>query len=156
MPTRIARLLLPLGLALLLTACSSAPRVSAPVDPDHPVRFALLQQYAHWEGTPYRYGGNSRRGVDCSGFIQQVYRGFADRHLPRTTRQQAELGRAVSWSELEPGDLVFFKTGFKQRHAGIYLGNGEFMHASTSRGVILSRLDNPYWADAWWMARRLP
>ena len=156
MPTRIARLLLPLGLALLLTACSSAPRVSAPVDPDHPVRFALLQQYAHWEGTPYRYGGNSRRGVDCSGFIQQVYRGFAGRHLPRTTRQQAELGRAVSWSELEPGDLVFFKTGFKQRHAGIYLGNGEFMHASTSKGVILSRLDNPYWADAWWMARRLP
>ena len=144
-------LLLVLGLA----GCSSRPQMPPSISFDHPVRQALLAEYSDWEGTPYRFGGNSYSGVDCSGFIQQVYVGLNQHQLPRTTAEQARLGYKVDRDDLLPGDLVFFKTGFKQRHAGIYLGNGEFMHASTRRGVSVSRLDNPYWMDVWWMARRL-
>ena len=150
------RLLWLLLATLMLSACSSAPPAPRMVASDHPVRVQLLQHYSEWAGTPYRLGGGSLDGVDCSGFIQQVYFRFDDRQLPRTTAQQARLGQRISRTELQPADLVFFKTGFKQRHAGIYLGNGEFMHASSSRGVMISRLDNPYWRDSWWMGRRLP
>lgn len=150
------RLLWLLVATLMLSACSSTPPAPRTVASDHPVRVQLLQHYSEWAGTPYRLGGGSLDGVDCSGFIQQVYFRFDDRQLPRTTAQQARLGQRVSRTELQPADLVFFKTGFKQRHAGIYLGNGEFMHASSSRGVMISRLDNPYWHESWWMGRRLP
>ncbi|MDH3218739.1 MAG: C40 family peptidase, partial [Gammaproteobacteria bacterium] len=60
----------------------------------------------------------------------------------------------VSPRQIQPGDLVFFKTGWKKNHVGIYLRNGKFMHASSSRGVMISEIQNPYWSDAFWMARR--
>ncbi len=143
-------------LSLALGGCSTSPSQPANISFDHPVRQSLLVHYADWAGTPYRFGGVSRSGVDCSGFIQQVYLQADQRQLPRSTADQSRLGMHVPKHELQPGDLVFFKTGFKQRHAGIYLGNSEFMHASTSRGVMISRLTNPYWSEVWWMARRLP
>ncbi|WP_010322617.1 C40 family peptidase [Marinobacterium stanieri] len=143
-------------LSLALGGCSTQPSQPASISFDHPVRQSLLGHYAEWAGTPYRFGGVSRNGVDCSGFIQQVYLQADQRQLPRSTADQSRLGMHVPKHELQPGDLVFFKTGFKQRHAGIYLGNSEFMHASTSRGVMISRLTNPYWSEVWWMARRLP
>jgi cell wall-associated NlpC family hydrolase len=140
---------------LLLVGCAGSPPVYEQQHAGDPVRNRLLLAYAHWQGTPYRLGGNDRSGVDCSGFIQQVFLQLEGPYLPRTTEQQARQGDKVAAHRLQPADLVFFKTGWKQRHAGIYLGNGEFMHASTSRGVMISRLDNPYWQDSWWMARRL-
>ncbi|MBV0932601.1 C40 family peptidase [Marinobacterium weihaiense] len=150
------RALLLLGLMLLAGCSSTSSTRYAPAAVDDPVRNRLLISYSQWAGTPYRYGGDDRRGVDCSGFIQQVYRQLDGRQLPRTTEAQARLGDRVARDRLRPADLVFFRTGWKQRHAGIYLGGGEFMHASTSRGVMISRLDNPYWEGSWWMARRLP
>jgi cell wall-associated NlpC family hydrolase len=142
-------------MAVLLAGCSSGPRYSqAPAELQHPQRLQLLDHYSQWAGTPYRYGGQDRSGVDCSGFIQRVYADLDGTRLPRTTEQQARIGSLVKRHQLQPADLVFFKTGWKQRHAGIYIGNGEFIHASTSRGVMISRLDNPYWDDSWWMARR--
>lgn len=152
----LPRLLPGLLAGLLLSGCAGSPPVLTQVDHKDPVRNRLLLAYAGWQGTPYRFGGDDRRGVDCSGFIQQVFLQLDGRRLPRTTEQQAQQGETVPLHRLQPADLVFFKTGWKQRHAGIYLGNGEFMHASTSSGVMVSRLDNPYWQDAWWMARRLP
>ncbi|GAA0694854.1 NlpC/P60 family protein [Marinobacterium maritimum] len=140
---------------LMLAGCASPPPVIEQSHSRDPLRNRLLQTYAEWEGTPYRYGGDNREGVDCSGFIQQVFLQLDGRQLPRTTERQALQGSEIAAHHLQPADLIFFKTGWKQRHAGIYLGNGEFMHASTSRGVMISRLDNPYWQDAWWMARRL-
>jgi len=140
---------------LLLSGCSSGPRYSqAPTDLSHPQRQLLLEHYRQWAGTPYRLGGMDQSGVDCSGFIQRIYADLGGTSLPRTTEQQARTGSPVKRHQLQPADLVFFKTGWKQRHAGIYIGNGEFIHASTSRGVMISRLDNPYWDDAWWMGRR--
>ena len=72
-----------------------------------------------------------------------------------STELLAQTGNQVSPRQMQPGDLVFFKTGLKKRHVGIYVKNGAFMHVSSSRGVMLSKLDNPYWSDAFWMARRL-
>ncbi|CDH04230.1 lipoprotein [Xenorhabdus bovienii str. oregonense] len=117
----------------------------------------LKEQLNQWHGTPYRYGGIDQRGVDCSGF---VYRTFHDRfniHLPRTTSEQTKLGTRISKEDLMPGDLVFFKTGSGESglHVGIYDINDEFIHASTSKGVIRSSLDNVYWRRVFWQARRM-
>jgi cell wall-associated NlpC family hydrolase len=75
--------------------------------------------------------------------------------LPRTTKQQVRVGSELDYSEAQIGDLVFFKTSRSVRHVGVYVGNKQFMHASTSKGVIISRLDNPYWASKFWHFRRV-
>lgn len=111
--------------------------------------------YDNWKGTPYRLGGASKRGIDCSAFVQVGYFTVYDKMLPRTTSELAKLGQSVSVSNAKEGDLIFFKTGYRLRHVGIYLGNSEFLHASTSQGVIISRLDNPYWRRAFWQVRRI-
>ena len=116
----------------------------------------VLETYFNdWVGTPYRAGGSDRRGIDCSGFVQQAYAALFGIPLPRTTKMQARSGNKISQSELKPTDLVFFRTGFFNRHVGIYRGNGHFMHVSTKRGVTLSRLHDDYWNGHFWQARRI-
>ncbi|QIJ06503.1 NlpC/P60 family protein [Shewanella chilikensis] len=115
----------------------------------------LLTMQREWHGVPYRLGGMSKRGVDCSGFVSLTYRRLSDIMLPRTVEEQRKLGFAVKKSQLKVGDLLFFKTGWSSRHVGIYIGNNEFMHASTSQGVMISSLDNSYWKQKYWQARRL-
>jgi cell wall-associated NlpC family hydrolase len=142
----------------LLSACGSAPAISTPLKirpADAPLLQSLKAHYNDWRGVRYREGGLSRKGVDCSGFVYLAYKARLNRKIPRTTELLAKTGRKIHTSQLRPGDLVFFKTGWKVRHVGIYLQKGRFMHASSSRGVMISRLDNPYWSDAFWMARRL-
>ncbi|HET6566991.1 MAG TPA: NlpC/P60 family protein [Rhodothermales bacterium] len=107
-----------------------------------------------WIGTPHRMGGTTHDGVDCSAFVQAVYQDVFDIRLPRTTVQQATVGRKISPDELRPGDLVFFHPS-RSNHVGIYLSNGEFAHASESRGVIISKFDQPYWQRSYWTARRV-
>lgn len=99
-------------------------------------------------------GGSSRNGVDCSGFVQRLYRDLFDRPIPRSTSLQVQSGRPIERAQLIPGDLVFFKPPYKVRHVGIYLGHGEFAHASTSRGVMISNLSETYWRTCYWTARR--
>lgn len=115
----------------------------------------LEAEYRLWQGTPHRLGGSSRKGVDCSGFVKAVYKNSFEMKLPRTTLAQARLGRPVKKSELQAGDLVFFKPPSYPRHVGIYLGNAEFIHASKSKGVTISRIDPDYWDRYFWTARRL-
>ncbi|WP_340616552.1 C40 family peptidase [Xenorhabdus entomophaga] len=149
--------------SLFLVGCTNPASKSTPP----PLRVALSDpimviaqlrdQLEQWHSTPYRYGGMDRRGVDCSGF---VYRTFYDRfniRLPRTTSEQTRLGTKISKDDLMPGDLVFFKTGSGESglHVGIYDTNNEFIHASTSKGVIRSSLDNVYWRRVFWQARRM-
>lgn len=116
---------------------------------------ALYRQYSEWMGTKYQPGGLSRQGVDCSGFVYLTYRSKFGINLPRTTRHQSAQGVAVSRQALRPGDLVFFKTGNGKRHVGIFVEQRRFLHASSSEGVMLSSLDNSYWSDKYWTARRI-
>ncbi|MDP5292716.1 NlpC/P60 family protein [Oceanimonas sp. CHS3-5] len=115
----------------------------------------LQQVYQRWRGVPYRFGGESEQGIDCSAFTQTLYQEAFGMSLPRSTREQVLLGREVERNELRPGDLVFFRTGRSTRHNGVYIGNGRFAHASSSVGVTISRLDNVYWRSRYWQARRV-
>ena len=106
-------------------------------------------------GVPYLWGGSTPSGFDCSGYVQYVYNAHGIK-LPRVSRDQYTVGVAVSKSNLKPGDLVFFNTsGSGVSHLGIYMGNGQFIHASTSKGVIIAELNNSYWSSRYIGARRV-
>lgn len=119
------------------------------------VKRKLLSQYNEWKGTRYREGGLSKRGVDCSGFVQITFRSRLGVDLPRSTKQQVTIGRPVARNNLRTGDLIFFKTGFFSRHVGMYLGESRFLHASSAKGVTISSLKENYWAGNYWLARRI-
>jgi probable lipoprotein NlpC len=115
----------------------------------------LKKHYQKWRGTPYVDGGMSASGLDCSGFTLLAYRDVFGMNLPRTAGEQAAFGQEVTREALEPGDLVFFQTGAAKRHVGIYLADDQFIHASLSRGVTISSLDDGYWHRKYLTARRL-
>ena len=115
----------------------------------------LKRHYEKWRGTPYVDGGMSPAGIDCSGYTVVAYRDLFGLDLPRTALEQADRGREIPRRALQSGDLVFFKTGRSKNHVGIYLHDGQFVHASLSRGVTLSSLDDPYWQEKYWQSRRL-
>lgn len=120
-----------------------------------PLSEILLAQYEEWKGVKYRYGGNSKRGIDCSAFIQRTFKEKLNKKMPRTTYYQAKLGKKVSKKEAKVGDLVFFKTGKNSRHVGIYLEDKKFIHVSQKKGVIISTLDNPYFKRHFWKIKRV-
>ncbi|MEH4799259.1 NlpC/P60 family protein [Atlantibacter hermannii] len=144
---------------LFLAGCSHhrAPPPNARLSDSITVIAELNDQLRTWHGTPYRYGGMSRRGVDCSAFVLMTFRDRFALRLPRQTREQAEIGTRIDKDELLPGDLVFFKTGSGENglHVGIYDTDNQFIHASTSQGVVKSSLDNVYWNKKFWQARRI-
>lgn len=144
---------------LLLAGCSShrAPPPNPRLSDSITVIANLNDQLQDWRGAPYRYGGMSRGGVDCSGFVLMTFRDKFDLQLPRETRMLAEIGTKIDKDDLLPGDLVFFKTGSGESglHVGIYDTDNQFIHASTSRGVMRSSLDNVYWRKNFWQARRI-
>jgi cell wall-associated NlpC family hydrolase len=118
------------------------------------VQKRLMVASQEWLGTPYTYGGTSSSGVDCSGFVLSVY-SKVGLNLPRTSRDQAETGRAVRLTEVEAGDLLFFNTtGTGVSHVGISIGGYRFIHASSSRGVIVSSLEESYYRERFLFARR--
>jgi len=119
------------------------------------VKSTLLEQYKEWYRTPYRMGGLNKRGIDCSGFTYVTFRSKLGRILPRTTDLQVQTGRQVARRNLQIGDLVFFKTSLFYKHVGVYLGDSKFLHASTSSGVIISNLNDRYWNENYWTARRI-
>ncbi|MFD1802778.1 C40 family peptidase [Mixta tenebrionis] len=152
---RIGVLLL---LGFLMAGCSHrAPPPDSRLADSITVIAELNDQLSRWHGTPYRYGGLSRRGVDCSGFVYLTFRERFNLQLPRTTRAQTDIGTRIDKDQLLPGDLLFFKTGRGDNglHVGIYDSDNQFIHASTSQGVIRSSLDNRYWQKVFWQARRI-
>ena len=151
-------------LILLLAGCSSSPSPQDFNELDSAknissyekgVQQEFLEVYNDWKGVPYRLGGNTYSGIDCSAFVQVAYREALNIQLPRTTLAQVSVGNELSYEQVQVGDLAFFKTSRKVRHVGVYIGNKQFMHASTSKGVMISRLDNPYWASKFWHFRRV-
>ena len=107
----------------------------------------LLQKIDEWWGTPYVLGGNTKNGVDCSYFTLDVMRDIYKVNLKRTAAEQYEQSVKIEWNNLKEGDLIFFKTEGRRRisHVGIYLANNKFAHASTSQGVTIGDLTDPYW-----------
>ena len=106
-------------------------------------------------GAPYRFGGSSLKGIDCSSFVQKIYRIF-DITLPRNAREQSKVGISVTREKLTEGDLVFFHTKRSLGHVGIYIGNNEFVHASSKGKVIrVDNLDAPYYQKRFQRAVRV-
>lgn len=108
-----------------------------------------------WLNTPYRYGGNSRNGIDCSRFVMRVFNEVLGLNTVGTSRQIYEQGNKIDKSQLKEGDLVFFKTrGNTISHVGIYLQNNKFVHSSSSKGVVISSLNEPYWSRTYYKSAR--
>lgn len=115
----------------------------------------IVQTAFRYEGVPYVFGGTSPSGFDCSGFTRYVFAN-AGIYLPRTADAQFGVGQAVSYSRLQPGDLVFFTTYAPgASHSGIYIGNGQFISATSSSGVAIARMDSGYWGSRYVGARRV-
>jgi len=125
----------------------------APRIPSHSDR--LHAHFLEWRGVPHRYGGQSKQGVDCSGFVQLTYQNLFSVALPRSTAEQVNSGVRADARHLAVGDLVFFKIGWRQRHVGIYVGDNHFIHASARNGIAKSSLASPYWSKHFWKARRI-
>ncbi len=118
-------------------------------------RDILLREFRSWEGTPHKMGGNSKKGIDCSGFAHYMYEKLFNINVPRSTKLFLKAGHRIKKSNLRPGDIVIFSPPTYPRHVGIYVGDNKFIHASTTRGVMMSDLNNPYWLKYYLMSRRV-
>ena len=156
-------------LLLLCTACGTRQKVALPTDFKGPKELSrlygvritpndniyLYNEGAKWLGTPHRLGGSTKRGVDCSGFVAILYREIYGKQLARSSADMLKHNcKKVGRDKLKEGDLVFFRTSQRggrktPTHVGIYLKNGKFIHTSTSRGVVVSSLSEPYYQRTW-------
>lgn len=151
------------GLILILSSCrTSAPRLDYQalarasillgVDINMEDNHKLYLESAEWIGVPYRGGGDSKRGTDCSGLTYQIYRKVYRTQVPRNTEDLRKESTKVAKRNLREGDLVFFSSSRSRKkvaHVGIYLKKGKFIHASTSKGVIVSQLSEDYYTRHW-------
>lgn len=125
---------------------------------DHKTAMALEREGRSWLGVKYKYGGDTKSGTDCSGFVKSVYLKVTSIKLPRSSAEQQAFCRHVDRRKLAPGDLVFFTSSRNGRvsHVGLFIGGGDFIHASTSRGVIVSNLSEKYYDSHYHSGGRVP
>ncbi|MEH6455867.1 MAG: C40 family peptidase [Cocleimonas sp.] len=153
---KITTAILFIGLVQFLSGCSQGYRSntydiqqthSSTVVTQNSVR-NLMSRIAHSTiGAPYKWGGNNpQQGFDCSGLMSYVHRNAMGMKIPRTAAQQRDTSRTISYTQLQPGDMLFFKTGKRSNHVGIYIGDRKFVHAATgSKKVKVASMDSPYW-----------
>jgi cell wall-associated NlpC family hydrolase len=115
----------------------------------------LLNAVDEWYGVRYRKGGNTKNGIDCSGFTEAVFLAAYGLQLPAVAREQYRISRKISTTELKEGDLVFFNTTGGVSHVGVYLGNNKFIHATVTRGVMVNDLYETYYAKRYIGAGRI-
>lgn len=119
----------------------------------------LIRQARTWIGTPYQYGGHTRKkGTDCSGMIMELFLSVYDLKLPRSSAMQHDFSRPVKFDDMKPGDLVFFTTDKSRsriNHVGLYIGDNRMIHASGSRGVMESGLSEKYWVNVYHSSGRV-
>ena len=156
---RISIFTLTITLLSVLAACSTQPESRPSTYPaSHPAKGQVERSRPIGEraaivalsqvGVPYRYGGSTRSGFDCSGLVQYSY-GQAGKRIPRTTGQLWSSSSTVARSELQAGDLLFFKIEGKMSHVGLYLGEQQFVHApSSGRTVSVEKLTSPFYSSA--------
>ena len=156
--------LIPCLLVILLESCRTiTPQVDYQelarasvrlgMDIDMNDNHALYVESAQWLGVPYRNGGSTEQGIDCSGLTSAIYKKVYRKSLERNSDDQRKKDcRKVKKSKLREGDLVFFHNGRKKKtatHVGIYLKDRKFIHASSRQGVIISTIDEDYWEKHW-------
>jgi len=144
-------------LFFLLSACTAGFRSPNRLQRRQAEGDRLLQVARQWLHTPYRLGGGDSNGIDCSALVQQIYREAYGLRLPRSTHGQRRLGFSVAYAYLRSGDLLFFRMhpAGPLDHVGIYLGQGRFVHASSSRGVVISSLNDSFYRRHFVIARRV-
>ncbi|MGB7841899.1 MAG: C40 family peptidase [Salinimicrobium sp.] len=140
---------------------ASFEKTEAASEEETDFKYDIIETAKDFLGTAYEYGGTSRAGMDCSGLVYAVFL-LRDVALPRASYAMAEMGEELPLSSATPGDLLFFKTGRKKNvisHVGIIVELNRdkiyFIHSTTSRGVIISSLDENYWQQHFVMARRI-
>ncbi|WP_373520274.1 C40 family peptidase [Aquiflexum sp.] len=153
--SRLFLILITLIIAVFFSSCSSTKKIR-----NQSVN-KVIDTARTYRGTPYRYGGTSRSGIDCSALIYHSFQPVGI-NMPRTSEAQSKMGKKVNGKSLSKGDLVFFSTGKSRRkvsHAGIVTetsrGRIIFIHSSTSLGVTEDNLDNSYWSKAFRFGRRV-
>lgn len=159
-----------IGLVLLVftISCTTNQKQPVVVNPDlyqtrtdekqsqaNKVEQRILEEYRRWRDTRRRLDTSSSQGIDCSGFVKAVYKDAFNIDIPGTTKAQVRRGISVSFNELQPGDLIFFKPPDYPRHVGIFLSRSQFVHASRTKGVTISKIDSHYWVKYYWTARRI-
>lgn len=144
------------SLSGLFAACTLGPPHAAAGGADHsPVHREAVAVAQQLLGTPYRYGGATPKGFDCSGLVHYAY-GKAGAPVPRSTSALYRAAAPVNPRQLRPGDLLFFQIAGKISHVGIYAGDRTFIHApSSGKRVSVGRLDSPYWQDHFIAAGRI-
>ena len=121
----------------------------------NPMSLKLHDFIFDWIGRPYRFGGESKRGIDCSAFARELYARVMGQYLPRNSRQQFKYVQTISKEELQTGDLVFFKIKTRDiSHVGVYLSDNKFIQSSKS-GVNIASLENSYWKRYYYKSGRL-
>lgn len=132
------------------------PPVKPKTEPSGIANVSLKKEVDQWLGTPYRYGGTTKQGVDCSGFCGNIFKNVYNISLGRSAQDIYDQSKPVNRSSMKEGDLVFFKINSSRvSHVGIYLSQNKFVHASTSRGVIISDLAEAYWTKYYFASGRV-
>ncbi len=152
----IYRILMMAILSIAIVGCSSSQK-AIKGQYDDISKNVIEKEARSWLGTKYKYGGNTRKGVDCSGLVVEVFRSVGIK-LPRTSVELQKYCKSIKKSELHSGDLLFFATGKKKKsvtHVGIYIGDGQMIHASSSRGVIISGINDVYYKQRYLSSGRI-
>lgn len=143
-----------LSVILLGTSCSTQKNINVHETEDFKIGITnkkLYQEVESWLGTPYKYGGQSKNGVDCSGLVVEIYKKVYEKKLYRSSNDIYNKNcRPIKKNQLREGDLVFFITAKNSKrinHIGLYLNNNQFIHSTTKKGVIITDLSEEYYKN---------
>ena len=140
----------------LVAGCTTTPRaIEGRVSDAGGLETHIRGIEEQWRGTPYVLDGETKEGIDGAKFVAQVFAEAAGMTVPDVAEDLLDWGSAVPQQDLSPGDVVFFQPPGWPRHVGIYLSEGEFVHVSPTAGVTISRMEESFWARAYWTSRRI-